>query len=236
MAEREQMAIDTFVQLADTLSSDYDIGEFLHLLVERCSEVLQVAAAGVLLESPDGQLELAAATTNHMKTLEDLEIEHREGPCLDAYRNVDQVLAQDLREQHDRWPTIAPYAVDIGLMAVFAFPLQLRGDCIGALNLYRDRTGDFKDHDIRLAQAFADVAAIGILQERKIANARRRAEHLQHALNSRVLIEQAKGILAANLEITPSQAFVRLRGYARSHNAKVRDISRRIVDEGFLLD
>ena len=236
MIERAQMAIDTFVQLADTLSSDYDIGEFLHLLVERCSEVLQVAAAGVLLENPQGQLELAAATTDDMKTLEDLEFEHRQGPCLDAYRHVEPILAEDLREQYDRWPIIAPYAVDIDLVAVFAFPLQLRDDCIGALNLYRDRISDFHDADIELAQAFADVAAIGIMQERKVADAQRRAEQLRHALDSRVLIEQAKGILAVKLGLTPSHAFRRLRDHARSHNATVRGLSHRVVDEGFVPD
>lgn len=234
MAAHGQLMLDTFVSLADTLSSDYDIGEFLQLLVERSSELLQVATGGVLLETPEGALRLAAATSDRMKQLEDLEIAHEEGPCLEAYRHVEQVLSEDLHEEYDRWPTVAPQAVDIGLVAVFAFPLQLRGDCIGALTLYRDRPGDFRDDDIRLGQAFADVAAIGILQERRIADARRRADQLQHALDSRVLIEQAKGALAARLDIPTDAAFERLRGYARSHNASIRRVCRRVVDEGFV--
>lgn len=236
MADREQAVLDTFVSLADTLSRDYDVGEFLLMLVERCSELLAVAAGGVLLENPEGHLELAAATTDRMKILEDLEIAHTEGPCLDAYRDVEQVLAEDLRDHVERWPTIAPYAVEIGLVAVFAFPLQLRGDCIGALNLYRDVAGDFRDDDVRLGQAFADVAAIGIMQERKVTDAERRATQLQYALDARVLIEQAKGALAARLDSTPDAAFQRLRGHARSHNLTVRDVCRRIVDEGFVPD
>lgn len=236
MAAREQLVLDTFVSLADTLSSEYDIADFLQLLVERCSEILHVATGGVLLEGPGGALRLAAATSEKMKVLEDLEISHEEGPCLDAYRHVKQILSEDLHDDYDRWPTIAPYAVDIGLVAVFAYPLQLRGDCIGALNLYRERPGSFHEDDVRLGQAFADVAAIGILQQRKVTDAQRRADQLQHALNSRVLIEQAKGALAARLDIPTDAAFERLRGYARSHNESIRFVSRRVLDEGFLPD
>lgn len=234
--DRTPQVIDTFVALADTLSGEYEIGEFLHLLVERCSEVLEVAAGGVLLENPKGHLELAAATTDKMKVLEDLEISQDQGPCLDAYRNVEQVLAEDLRDQYGRWPTIAPHAVEIDLIAVFAFPLQLRGDCIGALNLYRDRAGSFHDDDIRLGQAFADVAAIGIMQERKITDAQRRADQLQYALDSRVIIEQAKGSLAARLDISTDEAFRRLRAYARSHNTKIHQVCRRVIDDGLVPD
>lgn len=234
MAEREQLVLDTFVELADTLSNEYDIGEFLLTLVHRSSEVLQVAAAGVLLENPQGDVELAAATTDKMKVLEDLEISHGQGPCVEAYRGVEQVLASDLSTQYERWPVVATHAVEIGLVAVYAFPLQLRGDCIGALNLYRDRTGDFSDDDIRLGQAFADAPAIGILQERKITDQRRRAEQLQHALDARVVIEQAKGVLATKLDVGTDEAFQRLRRHARSHNLTVREVCRRIVDEAFV--
>lgn len=115
-----------------------------------------------------------------------------------------------------------------------AFPLQLRGDCIGALNLYRDRTGDFQGDDVRLGQAFADVAAIGILQERKVTDAQRRADQLRHALDSRVLIEQAKSVLATKLDVTTDEAFQRLRSHARSRQSSVRDVCRRIIDDGFV--
>lgn len=232
MESREQQVMDTFVEMADTLASDYDIDEFLHRLVERCAEILKVETGGVLVEGPDGHLQLAAATSDKMKQLEDLEVRLRQGPCLDAYRQVEQVLVEDLREQSDRWPEVAPQAVDIGMLAAYAFPLRLRDDCIGALNLYRESTGEFYDQDVRLAQAFADVATIGILQERKVASAERRAEQLQGALESRVLIEQAKGIVAERYGMPVDQAFDALRRHARNNNQKLRAVCHEVVAGG----
>lgn len=133
--ERADLIQETFVELADTLASEYDLGEFLHLLVERCARILEVYTGGVLLETPAGDLRLAAAITEEMKVLEGAELSNAEGPCIDAYVTGDQVLAEDLRQCSDRWPQTAPHAVDIGLLAVYAFPLQLRGDRICALNL-----------------------------------------------------------------------------------------------------
>lgn len=228
--ERHRMVTDTFIDLADTLASDYDIGEFLHMLVERCQEILRVATGGVLIESPDGSLRLAAATSVEMQDLEQSEIEHDEGPCMDAYRGGDRVVAEDLTASFGRWPKIAPLAVDIGLRAVYAFPLRLRGDRIGALNLYRTEPGDFVGEDVRLAQAFADVAAIGILQERKIAEAEDRSQHLQRALDSRVIIEQAKGMLAERAHISTEEAFDRIRAQARRNGEKVGAVCRRVID------
>lgn len=234
VGEREQFVLDTFVELADTLARDYDIGGFLHTLVARCSPILQVTAGGVLLEDPEGRLRLAASSSEQMQRLEEAEIDHVEGPCLDAYRNVEHVVAEDLRTETDRWPTVAPYAVEIGLRSVFACPLRLRDDVIGALNVYREEPGDFKPEDRRLAQAFADVAAIGILQERKVTEHKRRADQLQGALNSRVVIEQAKGVLVARLNIAPAVAFELLRRHSRNTHEPLRSICQRVVDEGFV--
>lgn len=236
MGSRERMVQDTFVLLADTLATDYDIGEFLYLLVERCREVLDISTAGVMLESPSGTLELAAATSHEMKVLEQLEVEHRQGPCLEAYLEGKQVTAEDLNEHVDRWPTITPHAIGMGLVAVFAFPMQLRGDSIGALNLYRDQAGAFDQADIDLAQAFANVAAIGIMQQRKVAHAELRSRQLQYALNSRVIVEQAKGVLAERFDISPHSAFERLRSYARSHNATIRSVCQDVLDNKIAID
>jgi GAF domain-containing protein len=237
MAEqRERLVMDTFVELADTLASEYDIGEFLHLLTERCQEVLHVATGGVLLEGPEGELRVGAATSEEMERLERVELDHDEGPCLDAYRQVEQILAEDLRDEQDRWPNAAPRALELGLMAVYAFPLRLRGDCIGALNLYRDEPGPFEDDDVRLGQAFADVAAIGILQERKVTAAQRRADQLQHALDTRVVIEQAKGVIHERHHVDLDEAFAQLRRVARNTNRKLRDVCREVVDGASLSD
>lgn len=236
MGEHERLVQDTFVSLADTLASDYGIGDFLYLLVERCSEVLDITTGGVMLESPSGALELAAGTSDEMKVLEELEMEHDEGPCLEAYRGVKQVTAEDLRDHVNRWPTVAPHAIDMGLVAVFAFPMQLRGDCIGALNLYRDQPGAFAQADVDLAQAFAHVAAIGIMQERRLSDAELRSGQLQYALDSRVVVEQAKGVLAERLGISPSSAFERLRQYARSHNVTIRSVCEDVLAQKVAID
>lgn len=230
MGTREQLIRDTFVDLADTLASDYDVGEFLQLLVQRCEEVLSVTTCGVLLEAPEGELHLAAATTREMHRLEHAEIDRTDGPCFEAYRDVRPVVSHDLREERQRWPQVIDQALDMGLLAAYAFPLRLRDDCIGALNLYRDEPGDFDDDDARLAQAFADVAAIGILQERKVTRAERRAEQLQHALDSRVVIEQAKGIIAERHGVPLSDAFDALRRHARSNNRRVWDVCHDVID------
>lgn len=212
MGQHDQLVRDTFVDLADTLVSDYDVGEFLHLLVQRCEDVLSVTTCGVLVEAPEGVLHLAAATSDQMHRLEQAEIDMKDGPCFEAYRRVELVVSQDLREERQRWPEVVDQALDMGLlpgvtpwrsatmplacsitirasrtcwscsarclarvtlrscMAAYAFPLRLRDDCIGALNLYRDEPGAFEDDDVRLAQAFADVATIGILPPSRSAS------------------------------------------------------------------
>lgn len=230
VANRDQHVRETFVELADTLASDYDVGEFLHLLVHRCQAILDLTTAGVLVETPEGDLRLAAATSAGMLRLARAEIDQRDGPCYEAYRRVAPVISQDLRKERERWPQVIEEALDLGARAAYAFPLRLRGDCIGALNLYRDVPGAFHDDDIQLGQAFADVATIGILQERKVDKAERRAEHLQHALDSRTLIEQAKGITAERQGIGVSEAFDRLRSHARSNNRKLRDVCRDVIN------
>ena len=221
--------MDTFVQLADTLTGDYEIGDFLQLLVDRCAGVLDVAAAGVMLETPDGQLRLAAGTSAEMEQLEQAEMEFMEGPCLDAYRGAQQVLAHDLREADDRWPNTASRAVSIGLLGAYAFPLQLREQCIGALNLYRDEPGQFDEGDVQLAQAYADIATIGILQERRAAEGGRLSEQLQLALDSRVLVEQAKAVIHERHDVDLVEALNLLRREAEKSDRQFRDVCRDVL-------
>lgn len=149
---RDQLIMDTFVELADTLATDYDIADFLQLLVERSQQILEVDAGGVLLEVEGGDLGLAAATSDKMEKLEAAEMYHGEGPCIDAYIGVKQVVAEDLNEARDRWPSVVPTALEVGMQEVYAFPLRLRGDCIGALNLYREQPGKFGKDDVRMAR------------------------------------------------------------------------------------
>jgi GAF domain-containing protein len=221
--------IDTFVELADTLASDYDVADFLDLLVGRCLVLLEADVAGVLLESPAGDLRLAAGTSEEMKVIEQAELATGEGPCVQAYRTRKAVIAADIGAERDRWPDVAPRLLSLGMRSGHAFPLQLREDCIGALNLYRREARPLEDAAVRLAQAFADVAAIGILQQRRSKAAEERSSQLQHALDSRIVIEQAKGVLVERHAVSPQRAFEVLRAYARDHNMKLRDVSDRIV-------
>lgn len=225
----QPVVIDAFVELADTMATDYQIGELLHFLVDRCAVILRADAAGVLLESPSGELRLAAAVSDEMHAIEEAEMRLGEGPCLDAYRLGEQVIAEDLTGCHDRWPRITPLILEIGMRSAYAFPMRLRGDRIGALNLYRAEPGPFFSGDIRLAQAFADVASIGILQQRKVSVAEQRGEQLQHALTSRVIIEQAKGVVAERHRVDTNEAFRKLRTHARSKGLKLRDVCTRVV-------
>lgn len=228
-AERARRVVDTFVDLAGTLSGDYDVSDLLQFLVERCTELLQVQVAGVLLEGADGALRLAAGVSDAMDQIEQLEMRLDQGPCLEAYRFGEEVVAEDLENCRERWPLVTAKLIDMGMRSAHAFPLRLRGDRIGALNMYRTHPGPFPEEDIRLAQAFADVAAVGILRERKVAQAEKRAEQLQHALDSRIVVEQAKGILAERHGLGTQEAFETIRTHARTHRRKLRDVCEQIV-------
>jgi GAF domain-containing protein len=227
---REALVIDTFITLADTLAGDYDVSELLHVLVDRCGEVLRAATAGVVLESHEGGLRLAAAMTEEMEAVEEAEMAAGSGPCVDAYRSKEPVVVPDLSACEERWPDLVPRLLAMGMRAGHAFPLRLREDCIGALNLYRRQPGEFDEDDIRLAQSFADIAAIGILQHRTVAEAELRVAQLQHALDSRVVIEQAKGVLAQRHRVTVGEAFAELRRHARDGNRKIHDLAREVVE------
>jgi GAF domain-containing protein len=182
----------------------------------------------------DGTLRLAAGSSTEMKDLEQAEIDNEDGPCHETYRTGEPVVADDLDHSDvaERWPTVVDRMRRLGLKAVYAFPLRLRDDRIGALNMYRTAPGRFAADDIRLAQAFADVATIGILQERKVTSAELRAGQLQHALDSRLVIEQAKGLVSAQLGISLADAFDTIRRHARSNNRRIHDVARSVVDHG----
>lgn len=229
--ELSTLLLDTFVELADTLASGYDTGDFLQFLVDQCNELSLADTAGVLLESPSGEAPtLAAATSQAMLDIEELEIGLAQGPCLEAYRSGERMLIGDLRQWEDRWPEFVPRILDLGMRSAAAFPLRVREDRIGALNLYRSEPRAFEDNEVRLGQALADIAAVGILQERAVVEAERRAEQLQRALNSRVLIEQAKGVLGERHGVPPRETFEKLRRHARNNNRTLRDVCQQVVD------
>jgi GAF domain-containing protein len=235
-ADRETRIISTFVTLADTLIDDYDVIEFLGLLAERCVELIQTAEAGILLADARGNLQAIASSSERTRLLELFELQSEEGPCLEAFRTGEVVISTDLQHDDARWPRFASTAVAAGFSGVVSLPLRLRREVIGALNLLRDGPGPFSESDLALARALADVATIGLLQERAVSESRTTARRLQIALSSRVLIEQAKGILAARYDTDIDTSFERLRGYARRHGHKLTDLARAVVENQFDLD
>lgn len=216
-AQRARLA-EVFVLLADTLVADFDVADLLDLLVRTCVDVLGATAAGLLLSDHQGVLRVAASSSEATALLEAFQLQAAEGPCLDAFHTHRPVSA-DLAAADSPWRTFAPFAVSHGLRRVNALPMRLREHSIGALNLFHDR-GE-RDIDLRVAQALADVATIGILHQEGAHAGDLIIGQLQGALNSRVLIEQAKGVLAATGHLDMDRAFQQLRRYARDHNVKL---------------
>ena len=221
--------VTTLVELADTLVADFDVVELLSLLADRCVEVLDVGAAGLMLVAPDGDLRVMASSSEAMRVLELFELQAQEGPCLDCYRSGRPVVNQDLATVNGRWPRFAPEALAAGFRSVHALPMRLRGSVIGALNLFHAEAGEMTSADVDAAQALADVATIAILQHRATLQAQVINQQLQHALNSRVVLEQAKGMVAERAGLDMEQAFTALRTYARNHNLRLIDVAEAVI-------
>jgi transcriptional regulator with GAF, ATPase, and Fis domain len=230
MDGREGPLVQAFVALADTLVDDYDVVEFAQELVEDCVKLLDADAAGLLLADLRGGLQVLASTSEQTRILELLEIQSDAGPCMEAYRTGQQVLLDDLRTDTDRWPEFTTRAAGEGFGAVVAIPLRLRSERIGALNLFRRQPSIMTDSDLLVAQALADVATIGILHQRVLARGAMVNSQLQTALNSRIVIEQAKGVLAERQGIDMEQAFLQLRTTARNNNRHLSDTARAVIE------
>lgn len=226
----ERQLAEVFVELADTLVDDFDLIDFLHRLTVRCVELLEVTAAGLLLTDERGALQMVAASTEQTRLLELLQLQTNEGPCPECFHTGRPVAVIDLTDVVDRWPQFVAAASQIGFASVHALPMRLRTEIIGALNLFGTRPGALSADTVRLGQALADVATIGLLQARAISRRDTLAEQLQTALNSRVIIEQAKGVIAERRQIDMDESFVLLRTLARSRNRRLSDLSRAVVD------
>jgi len=229
--ERESLLISTLVELADNLVDDYDVIDVLTVLSLRCVEAVDVDAAGVMLASPDGELQFVASSSESMTVLELFQIQTNEGPCVDCYRDGLAITNHALSEADGSWPLFTPRALALGFRAVHSLPMRLRGRTIGALNLFRTHQGTLTDNDVIVAQGLADVATIAILQHRSSIDAGRLNVQLSNALKSRVIIEQAKGMILQSTGCDMDEAFNRLRAHARNHNQGLTDLARRFVDK-----
>lgn len=226
---REALLARTLVELADTLVADFDVVELLSLMADRCVEVLDVQAAGLMLAAPDGQLRLMASSSAVMRCLELFELQAHEGPCLDCHRTGEPIVNHDLAAVGGRWPQFSAEALDAGFRSVHALPMRLRGTVIGALNLFHKNAGSLRSEDVDAAQAFADVATIAILQHQAALEGRALNVQLQNALNSRIIIEQAKGIVAEREGFDMERAFAVLRNHSQNHELRLADVAESVI-------
>ena len=232
----EQRLSQVFVELADTLVDEFDALDFLSTLTERSVELLHADAAGVILNDLRGGLRVVASTTDEAEVLELFELQNDEGPCLDCFNSGRAVVNVGLPAARTRWPQFTAAAAGVGYQSAHAIPLRLRSAVIGAMNLFSVAVVELTDEDVALAQALADIATIGLLQERAVRQSGLIAEQLQTALNSRILIEQAKGVLLASAGIGVDRAFQLMRDYSRRHQEPVKTVARRLIDRELTAD
>ncbi|MEP6626232.1 MAG: GAF and ANTAR domain-containing protein [Acidimicrobiia bacterium] len=226
---REALLVATFVELTDVLVDEFDVVELLTHLTDRCVEVLDVTAAGLLLAEPSGELRVVASSSEAMHTLELFELQSAEGPCFECFHSGEPIANAQLSTTDQPWENFGPRAVASGFLSVTALPMRLRGRTIGALNLFCSDAGVLSERDLIAAQAFADVATIGILQHFAVEEAQTVNDQLTAALNSRVIIEQAKGMVAERTGLDMANAFNRLRGHARAHNVRLSELAAQVV-------
>lgn len=228
--QHERRLAQVFVELADTLVDDFDVLEFLSMLVERCVELLDVDAAGVVLSDQKGGLRMAAASSEQARLVELFAIQADDGPCAECVRTGRPVSSANLAVEDERWPRFAPAARAAGFQATHAVPMRLRRNVIGAMNLLNSAADDVGETSAYIGQALADVATIAMLQQRALQDNAILAEQLYTALNSRIVIEQAKGVLSAHGHVDMNHAFTALRTYARGHNQRLSDLARTVAE------
>ncbi len=227
---READVVRSLVEMAGTLVEDYDVVDLLTGLADRCVDLLGVSAAGVMLASPAGSLGLVASSSEAMRLLELFELQAQEGPCLDAFRTGEPVGQEDLEAGAGRWPSFSAAALQAGFRSAAALPLRLREVTLGAMNLLSVTRVPMDEADVIVARAFADLAALSITQHRASAEAQLLNEQLSAALASRVVIEQAKGVISERAGVDLTEAFSRLRAYARNGTLRLTDVAQAVID------
>ncbi|WBQ07944.1 GAF and ANTAR domain-containing protein [Kribbella sp. CA-293567] len=227
---REQRLAEVFVELADTLVDDFDVIELLQTLCERSTELLPADAAGLILADQQAALRVMASTSEEAQLLELFVLQTDEGPCLDCYSTGERTVNVDLTTTADRWPRFQAAATSLGFRSTHALPLRLRGEVIGVLNLFCREQLTLTDAEIALGQALCDIATVGLLQERAVRERQLLAEQLQSALTSRILLEQAKGMLSERARIEVDEAFALMRSYARRHQKPLRAVASAVID------
>ncbi len=227
---RESILVATIVELADNLVDNYDVIDILTVMSDRCVQAMDADAAGGMLALPGGELQFVPSWSESMRVLELFQIQANEGPCVECYSSGVAVIAPSLAVPDGRWPHFTPRALAYGFHSVHCLPMRLRGRTIGALNLFRSKEGDLDEGDIVVAQGLADVATIAILQHQTSLNSKILNDQLSNALNSRIIIEQAKGMISQATSCDMDVAFAQLRGHARNNNERLTQVATRVVE------
>jgi GAF domain-containing protein len=229
MIRIERLA-DAFVDVVASLATDFDVIDFVHTVAGHAAEITGTSAAGLMLADADGRLHYVGASSEEVGLLELFQLQHDEGPCLDCFSSGQAVIDVDLARDPPRWPTFGPHALALGVRSVHAFPMRVRDKVLGALNVFGSEPGAMSPDEKRVVQALADVASIALLQERALHQAEILTEQLSYALNSRIVIEQAKGAVARMFGISVDEAFELIRSQARSDRMRLTDLAYQVVD------
>jgi hypothetical protein len=227
---REARINQAFVRVADTLMDSYDIVDLLVTLVQECTDLLDTEAGGLLIANSAGELELIASSSEDAEFVEVMQLAAGAGPCVDCYTSGVAVSVGNIDKSGEKWPQFRAAALERGFHSIHATPMRLRGAVIGTMNLLSVREGELVARDAALAQALADVAIIGILQERSLRDPNIIIEQLQLALDTRIMVEQAKGVLAYTRSLSMDEAFNALRSYAREHKLTLRTVAENVVN------
>jgi len=226
----EALVSSTLVELADRLFDDFDAVDLLNLLATRCVDLLDISTAGVMLVAPEGDLRCVASSSEPMRSMELYELQIREGPCLDSFRLNERIIAETPETLKLRWPRFGYRAVRSGYRSAYAFPMRLREQHVGSLNIFRSKDGPVSSEDLLAAQAFADMASITLLQQRCALEAQLLNSQLTTALTSRAILEQAKGVLVGRRGLSIEEAFTWMRHHSRCNNVKLAVVAQAIVD------
>ena len=234
-ASREARTSAAFVSLTNTLVSDFDLVELMHTLIDACIDLMDTDAGGLLLADADGDLQLMASSAEDVDVVEIVQLAAEAGPCWDCFTTGQAVTLGDVEKEGDPWPEFQRSALEKGYRSMHATPMRLDGQTIGTMNLFHGKVGALNERDIALAQALTDVATIAILQERGSRHLRDLSAQLQGALDSRIVIEQAKGLIAQSLNLTIDEAFTVLRNRARSTNQSLQTVARAVTERRLVL-
>ncbi|PPH20991.1 GAF and ANTAR domain-containing protein [Rathayibacter toxicus] len=227
---REKRILETLVTLADTLVDDFDVASLFDDLVQRCTTVIDAADVGIVLGDSHGELMMMAASSPRLLSAEEIQLSKNSGPCIDAIHSGQVIRAGSLDEIAQRWPAFATVMRGSGYHSLHTVPLRLRSTVLGAMNFFRDSDGELGNSDAQVAHAIADIAAIGLMQERSVRESAIARKQLEHALASRIVVEQAKGIVSNSYDVTMEVAWALLRQRARSHQARVTDVARGVIN------